>query len=243
MKTNNKITALASQSLWLCAIAIVTLALAFTTCDDKDSTVSVTGVTLNETALTLDVDDSETLTATVQPTDATNKAVTWSTSDNTTATVSQTGEVTAVAYGTTTITVTTADGNKTANCTVEVRQPPTPQVPQPTPQTLSFGTPACIVTISSPDKYTTAEWTALVGEVAAALEAAYSAGGGAVKGRFGTVFGASANGKIVLVNDLSNNWEVRTGELDTIYLKTSSIGTANYASAVAAMVNNAPEVG
>ncbi|GHT14674.1 hypothetical protein AGMMS4956_12930 [Bacteroidia bacterium] len=82
--------------------------------------VPVTGVTLNKTTLALVVGADETLTATVAPTDATNKAVTWSTSNAAVATVSETGVVTAVAAGTATITVTTEDGSHTASCAVTV---------------------------------------------------------------------------------------------------------------------------
>ena len=83
-------------------------------------TVSVTGVKLSETELSLFTGGSATLTATVEPTDATNKGVTWSSSAEGVATVDANGDVTAVAPGTTTITVTTADGNKTATCQVTV---------------------------------------------------------------------------------------------------------------------------
>jgi len=83
------------------------------------STVAVTGVSLNKTSTTILVNGTEKLTATVAPDNATNKAVTWSTSDPTKATV-ENGTVTAKAAGTATITVTTADQNKTATCTVTV---------------------------------------------------------------------------------------------------------------------------
>ena len=69
-------------------------------------TVDVTGVNLSKYATSLEVGEQETLTATVLPAGATNKAVTWSSSDNTIATVSN-GVVTAVAPGTASITVTT----------------------------------------------------------------------------------------------------------------------------------------
>ena len=84
------------------------------------ASVPVTGVTLNKTNLTLQEKASETLTATVVPTDATNKNVTWASSDPNVATVDQTGNVTAVGAGTATITVTTEDGEKTATCKVTV---------------------------------------------------------------------------------------------------------------------------
>ena len=88
--------------------------------------VAVTGVTLDKTTATLDVNGTEQLTATVLPANADDKTVSWSTSDATVATVSQTGLVTAVGAGTATITVTTNDGNKKATCTVTVTAPATP---------------------------------------------------------------------------------------------------------------------
>lgn len=87
--------------------------------------VLVTSVALNKSELSLYTGQSEILTATVQPEDATNKTVTWSTSNASVATV-ENGVVTAVAAGTATITVTTEDGNKTATCAVTVEKPYTP---------------------------------------------------------------------------------------------------------------------
>ena len=84
------------------------------------STVAVTGVTLNKTTLALTAGGTETLTATLAPETATNKNVTWSSSDVNIATVDNAGKVTAVAAGTATITVTTVDGSKTATCAVTV---------------------------------------------------------------------------------------------------------------------------
>ena len=79
----------------------------------------VTGVTLDKTSATLTEGDEITLTATVNPDNATNKNVTWSSSDNTVASVSN-GKVTALKAGKTTITVKTDDGGKTATCEVTV---------------------------------------------------------------------------------------------------------------------------
>ncbi|MBQ9704664.1 MAG: Ig domain-containing protein [Paludibacteraceae bacterium] len=84
--------------------------------------VAVTGVTLSQTEATLNVDETLTLTATVLPDDATDKTVTWTSSDETIATVVD-GVVTAVAAGTATITVTTTDGSFTATCTITVIDP------------------------------------------------------------------------------------------------------------------------
>ena len=83
--------------------------------------VSVTGVSLDKTEIVLVEDSSEKLTATVEPTNATNKNVTWSSDHEAIATVDQNGTVTARNGGQAIITVTTADGSKTATCTVNVR--------------------------------------------------------------------------------------------------------------------------
>ena len=83
-------------------------------------TVVVESVTLDKTTCDLTPNESVQLIATVNPGYATNKSVTWSSSDNNVATVDANGLVTAKSAGTTTITVTTADGGKTATCTVNV---------------------------------------------------------------------------------------------------------------------------
>ncbi|GHV09761.1 hypothetical protein FACS1894162_1090 [Bacteroidia bacterium] len=89
-------------------------------------TIPVTGVSLNKTATTIvGINSTETLTATVAPSNATNKAVTWSSSNTSIATVSTAGVVTAKAAGTATITAKTTDGNKTATCAVTVTIPVT----------------------------------------------------------------------------------------------------------------------
>lgn len=85
--------------------------------------VHVTGVRLNETELQLLIGDTEQLEATVEPTDATNKAVTWKSSNETVATVDADGLVTCLAEGSTTITVTTVDGGYGATCSVKVLVP------------------------------------------------------------------------------------------------------------------------
>ena len=87
--------------------------------------VPVTGVTLNKTTLRLVVGGEETLEATVAPTNATDKDVTWVSSNTEVATV-ENGVVTAVAEGEATITVTTDDGGFTAECTVTVSPAPIP---------------------------------------------------------------------------------------------------------------------
>ena len=87
-------------------------------------TVPVTGVTLDKAELTLEKGSTGTLKATVEPQNATNNTVTWSSSNEEVATVAN-GTVTAVSAGEATITVTTEDGAKTATCKVTVNAPQT----------------------------------------------------------------------------------------------------------------------
>lgn len=96
------------------------------TCNVQVSTseIPVTDVTLNKTALSLTVGAKETLIATVLPAEATGKNVTWSSSDESVASVSVTGEVRALKPGIARITVTTVDGGFTAYCDVEVLNVP-----------------------------------------------------------------------------------------------------------------------
>ena len=92
------------------------------------SAVAVTGVSVAPETLALEVGDSAALIATVAPLNATNTAVTWTTSDAGVATVSSAGLVTAVANGAATITATTADGGFTATSAVTVTTPDEPGV-------------------------------------------------------------------------------------------------------------------
>ena len=90
------------------------------TASEAPEVVAVTGVKLDQTTLALDAGDSAQLTATVQPTNATNKSVTWS-ANNSNVSVSG-GKVTAKTAGASVITVTTADGGYTAQCNVTVNE-------------------------------------------------------------------------------------------------------------------------
>lgn len=78
--------------------------------------ITVAGISLNKTSTKILIGGTEQLTATVYP----SASYTWTSSNPAVATVSSTGLVTAVAKGTTTITVTTEDGGYTASCTVRV---------------------------------------------------------------------------------------------------------------------------
>ena len=92
--------------------------------------IPVSGVALNTTTATLEVGKTTTLTATVEPSDATNNDVTWTSSNENVATVDANGTVKALAAGTTAITATAADGSgKYATCTVTVTGGTTPSQP------------------------------------------------------------------------------------------------------------------
>ncbi|NJM15137.1 MAG: T9SS type A sorting domain-containing protein [Bacteroidales bacterium] len=84
------------------------------------ATVPVESVSLSETTKDVLAGESFVLTATILPANASNKSVSWSSSKESVATVTPNGNVTGVAAGTATITVTTTDGTKTATCLVTV---------------------------------------------------------------------------------------------------------------------------
>ena len=81
--------------------------------------VSVTSVSISQSSLTLVEGDSQTLTATVSPSNATDPTVTWQSSGSVVS-VDGNGKVTALKEGSATVTVTTSDGGKTASCKVTV---------------------------------------------------------------------------------------------------------------------------
>ena len=87
--------------------------------------VKVSSITLNQTSLTMtSKGQTASLTATVNPGNAANKSITWSSSNSSVATVSANGTVTAVANGTADITATAADGSgASAKCSVTVKVP------------------------------------------------------------------------------------------------------------------------
>lgn len=94
------------------------LGIGYTTASVAPTVIAVTGVKLDKTTLTLNAGESAQLTATVSPSDATNKSVTWS-ANNSNVSVSG-GKVTAKTAGSAIVTVTTADGGYTAQCNVTV---------------------------------------------------------------------------------------------------------------------------
>jgi hypothetical protein len=110
----------------------------------------VTSVSLNKSTTTLNVGFNETLTPTVSPTNATNKTVTWSSSNNSVATVDASGKVTALSAGTATITVTTIDQNKTSQCIVTVVNQVTNVSLNKSTTTLNVGSNETLIATISP---------------------------------------------------------------------------------------------
>lgn len=101
--------------------------------------IPVIGVKLDKTSLTMQETGSDTLTATVEPDNATNKNVNWESSDTSIATVDANGKVTAVKEGSATITATAADGSgKSASCAVTVTEKSVYSI-SASPATLNFG--------------------------------------------------------------------------------------------------------
>ena len=125
-----------------------------------NETAAVTEVSLNKTSVNLLVGGSEKLTATVKPTNATNPAVTWKSSDSSVANVGNDGMVNALAAGSATITVTTKDGEKTATCTVTVTENETGTTAvtgvavNPTELSLKVGNTGDIVATVTPENAT-----------------------------------------------------------------------------------------
>ena len=107
-----------------------------TTTTTTEKQIPVTGVTLDKSTLSLEVGATGNLVATIAPSNASYKAVSFTSSDDAIATVDDDGLVTAVKAGTADITVESLmDGSKTAKCTVTVTEPepePEPEVPEET---------------------------------------------------------------------------------------------------------------
>lgn len=136
---------------------------------DKPEIIKVQSVSLDKSSVTLAVyesvyyQNSVTLTATIEPDNATNKKVTWKSSNNGVATVTGKGlnaTVNAVNKGQATITVTTDDGGKTAECNVTVVKSETSVIPvsaisvNPTTLTLTVGATGTITATVKPDNAT-----------------------------------------------------------------------------------------
>lgn len=108
------------------------------------------GVSLDKTEAILKVGEIIGLIATLNPLEATNKNVTWASSDNSVATVDSTGKVLAVSAGISTITITTLEGSKTATCNVTVNNPIIEVIPS---------TPTGITAVSAGYNSSFLKWT------------------------------------------------------------------------------------
>ena len=135
----------------------------------KWSAIPVSGVVLDTNTLTIGVGESRKLIATVQPADALYNAVSWNSNNIGVANVTQDGTVNALSAGTATITVTTTDGNKTAQCTVTVQQAEhltvsfiaegAPVIIGPIIyRSAENGLTTAIVTVDTPDHYSSIDW-------------------------------------------------------------------------------------
>jgi uncharacterized protein YjdB len=111
-------------SLMMASLMLLVILTSMGNCEGDANGVKVTGVTVSPVTLSLAVGSTGTLTATISPSDATDKVVRWASNKGTVAMVnSLTGVVTAVAPGTANITVSTNDGNKNTTCAVTVYDP------------------------------------------------------------------------------------------------------------------------
>lgn len=110
------ITASAGTKSATCTVTVKTVSGGNTT-DDDNKTVEVTSITLNKTTDALKVGDTLNLTATVAPTDATNKTVIWKSSDTNIATVTN-GVVKAIKEGT--VIITASAGSKSTTCKITI---------------------------------------------------------------------------------------------------------------------------
>ena len=115
--------------------------------------IAVTGVTLDKSNLSLEVGATETLNATIAPSNASYKAVSYKSSDEEVATVDNTGKVTAVKAGTAEITVESLmDGSKTAKCELTVTAPTTTTTTTVAPTTTTTSTAAPTTTTTTTEE-------------------------------------------------------------------------------------------
>ena len=136
--------------------AVLSAAILFS-CDPEKGgkTIAVSGVSINQTSINLAVGGSETLTATISPAEATNKSVSWSSSNMGVASVDYSGKVTGVMAGSATITVTTADGSKTATCSVTVSPVALSKISiSPAETEVKIGTPCSLTVQYTPENAT-----------------------------------------------------------------------------------------
>lgn len=108
-----------NKKLVLIFLSLLSIVISFSSCGGDDD-VSVSGIKLDKTTLSLLKGESGKLTATISPEDATNKTINWTSSNTGVATVDINGNVTALSTGTSIISATSVDGKFSASCTVTV---------------------------------------------------------------------------------------------------------------------------
>jgi len=176
--SSNEAVATVNQTGVVTAVAVGTAVVTATTEDGgftatctitvTSASVAVTGISLNPTSISLILEDTGVIAANVLPENATNKNVTWSSSNVAVATVNGKGEVTGVGGGSATITATTQDGGFTATAAVTVTVPVTGISVNPTSLTLITGQTGQIEAVITPANATnkSVAWSSSNGAVA-----------------------------------------------------------------------------
>ncbi|MBR5924233.1 MAG: Ig-like domain-containing protein [Bacteroidales bacterium] len=138
---------------------------------NQDGRIAVSSVELNETSLKINVGGSETLVATVKPNNATDKTISWTSSDNATVSVDEVGKITGIKEGAATITAKA--GDKTVECKVLVCIPVSSVELDKTEYVLALGETAPLVATVKPENATdkTVTWISSNPEVATVDEA------------------------------------------------------------------------
>lgn len=181
--------------------------------DGDDGNKDVTGVKLNKTELTLEIDASETLTATVSPSDASDPTVTWTTSDAKVATV-ENGKVTGVAVGKATITATA--GKESATCEVTITGPVTSVTLDQKELTLEIGDAVTLTATVKPDEATdpTVTWTTSDSKIATIKDGKVTAVAVGTATITATAGEKSDTCKITVIDPNSATIDVTYGEKD-----------------------------
>lgn len=210
----------------------------------EQPTVAVTGVTLDRDTLSLELNANETLTASVLPENASNRTVLWTSDDTDVVTVTQQGEVTAVGYGSTDVTVATASGGFAAKCRVTVvRHAETISLGSDTLSLVAQGQAKTLSVTVGPDSVTDPSFTYEVVSGADLISVTKTDGGlliaGRAEGSASVVVSSVDNSSLqatcsvtvhaadTVVADMQNNVQITLGESATL---TPSLDGAEIAS-------------
>ena len=220
------------------AFALTAVLVSYNGCSKKPvkpPIITVTGVSLNKTTLSLTVGGKETLTVTITPANATDKTVTWASDNAAVATVnSSTGEVTAISVGSAKITATSVSGSKTASCTITVTAATvavTGVTLNKTTASLSVGSKETLVATVAPTNATTktVTWTSdntAVATVNATTGEVTAVSAGSAKITATSTSGSKTASCTVTVADLIKSISVTT---QSGTLTTGTAGTATFA--------------